>query len=96
VTTLLGFIVGIVFGLLQIWALYKYTVLVVSKGISAKCILLGVLQFIMPFAVLVGVALLRRQDILWAGVGMSSCLVIGALIIFIKNRYKRGRDNCNG
>lgn len=92
---MLGFLIGIVFGGLQLWTLHKFTFLVTHEGPSVKCILLGLLQLFIPFCVLVGVALLRRQDILWTGVGITAILFIGAIIIFMKNRKAKGRDNNN-
>ncbi len=90
---MIGFLIGIVFGGLQFWILRKFTVRVTSSGVDIKCMLLGMLQLIIPLVALLGVALLRRQDILWTGVGITSFLLIGALAIFIKNRKPKGRGN---
>jgi uncharacterized membrane protein len=92
---LLGFFIGIVFGGLQLWTLHKFTFLVTHAGLDIKCILLGLLQLFIPFCVILGVALLRRQDILWTGIGITAVLFVGALIIFLKNRKAKGRDNNN-
>lgn len=92
---MLGFLIGMAFGGLQLWTLQRFTFLVTHAGLGVKCILLGLLQLFIPFGALLGVALLRRQDILYTGIGITAVLFIGALIIYLKHRRAKGRDNNN-
>ncbi|NLA86461.1 MAG: hypothetical protein GX847_04095, partial [Clostridiales bacterium] len=54
----------------------------------------GFQQLMLPLIVLLAVAILRRQDLLWAGVGISGALVGGLLIRYILVRLirKDGED----
>lgn len=92
---LIGLIIGIVGGTLQFLLLSIFTKAITSGSLTTKNVLLGFLQFFMPIGVLVGVAFLRRQDLLLAGIGIISALIIGALTKFIINGRKGrgGGDN---
>lgn len=91
---LIGLAIGVVAGGFQFWLLSKFTKLISTGQINKKCIALGILQFFLPMGVLVGVAFILRQDILWAGVGITASLLIGAVTRFVLNTRKtRGRED---
>lgn len=87
-------IVGIIFGAIQLLLLIRFAAMLTSGMLNAKCILFGVLQFILPTVLLIGCALFRRQDLIWAATGMVASLLIGAIIKFaIGRRNLKGGDN---
>lgn len=94
---MIGFFVGIVAGAFQFWLLSKFTKAITSGSFSTKNVLFGLVQFFLPLGVLVGIAFLRRQDLLWAGIGIICSLIFGAIAkYFINTRKLRGREDNNG
>lgn len=85
---MLGFIIGGASGAAQFWMLSRFTQAITGGTFNTKAVLLGVAQFLIPLIVLLVCALLLRNDLLWAGVGMASALLGCALARFIKNRRK--------
>ncbi|MGI5970822.1 MAG: hypothetical protein ACOX7P_03745 [Oscillospiraceae bacterium] len=83
---MIGFIIGLAAGLLQFLLLSRFSSYVTRSGSGASAALLGILQLLIPFAVLLGMAFIRRQELLLAGIGMTSALLISAVIRFAKNR----------
>lgn len=83
---MIGFVVGLVSGAAQFWMLLKFTQAVTGGTLSVKTALFGAFQFLVPLAVLFGCALLIRDDLLWAGVGMSCSLLGSAVTRFIMKR----------
>ena len=91
---MIGLAIGIVAGGCQFWLLSKFTKLVSMGKLSPKCLALGLLQFFLPMGVLVGTAFIIRQDILWAGIGITASLLIGAVTKYVLNTRKlRGRED---
>jgi hypothetical protein len=91
---MLGLVIGIIAGGFQFWLLSKFTKRVTGGSLTASAVLVGLAQFLLPFAVLIGMAFLRRQDLIWAAVGVTGALIGGVLIKFIMTRYhKRERGN---
>jgi hypothetical protein len=91
---LVGLLIGIVAGAFQFWLLSKFTKLISAGHISAKSIALGLLQFFLPMGVLIGMAFIIRQDILWAGIGITASLLISAVTKYVLNTRKlRGRED---
>ncbi len=80
---MIGFAVGIAVGAFQFWLLTRFTKRVTSGGLTPHAVLLGFLQLLLPLIVLLAVAILRRQDLLWAGVGISGALIGGLFTRFI-------------
>lgn len=91
---LIGLGVGIVAGCLQFWLLSKFTKIVSSGSLKLKNVLVGLGQFFLPLIVLYGVALFRRHDLLWTGIGIIAALIAGAVIKYIvtTRNLRGGRD----
>lgn len=79
---MLGFIIGAISGLVQYWLLSKFTGNVTRGKASGKTVLFAITQFLLPFVVLVGVAFLLPDDLMFAAIGMASALIVGAVIKF--------------
>lgn len=91
---MIGLAVGLVAGGIQFWLLSKFTKHISAGQINKKSITLGLLQFFLPMGVLVGTAFIIRQQLLWAGIGITAALLLGAVISFILNKRKaRGRED---
>lgn len=94
---MIGLFIGIVAGAFQFWMLSIFTKAITSGLFSTKSVLFGLLQFFLPLGVLIGIAFIRRQDLLWAGIGITGSLIISAIAkYFINARKLRGRENNNG
>ncbi|MEL4107100.1 hypothetical protein AAFA46_09715 [Oscillospiraceae bacterium WX1] len=90
---MIGLLVGIIAGAIQLYMLMQFSAFI-SKGIMhGKALMFGALQFFMPMIVLLGVAVFRRQDLIWAAIGMSGILLVGAVVKFVI--YMRGRKENN-
>ena len=87
---MIGLLLGAVSGAAQFLLLSKFTRSVTGGNFDAKAALLGVLQFFIPVAVLTACALLFRDGLVWAGVGMAAVLVAGALFRFVSHNCKSG------
>lgn len=93
---MIGLFIGIAAGLIQFWLLSKFTKLITRGSMNPKCLLLGFSQFFLPMLVLIGVAFIRRQDLLLAAVGITATLVFGAITKNVINkRRSRGREDNN-
>ena len=93
---MIGLSIGVVSGVFQFWLLSKFTKGISTGTVNISYMLLGLVQFLLPIGVLVGVAFLRRQDILWAGVGITGALLISAFLKYVVGARKtRGRGNNN-
>jgi hypothetical protein len=94
---LIGLTVGILSGGVQFWLLARFTRMVTSGALRTLPVLLGLAQLLLPLSVLLAVAFLRRQDLLWTGTGIAGVLVFGGLIRFIVSTRKQegGGDNHN-
>ncbi len=79
---------GLAAGAVQFRMLSKFTRLVTGGGITPQAVLLAFAQLLLPLLVLLAVAFLRRQDLLFAGVGISGALLARALFKFILLRRK--------
>lgn len=86
--------IGIIFGTLQLLLLIRFATMLTDGILGTKGILFGILQFIIPAVVLIGCALLRRQDLIWAVIGMVAALLIGAIIKFVMRQHSlKGSDD---
>ncbi len=77
---MIGLAVGLFTGGLQFWLLSRFTKSVTGGAMTHATVLLGLLQLFLPFAVLAGIAFLRRQDLLWTGIGITGALLGGVLV----------------
>ena len=83
---LIGLIIGVVSGAVQFLMLGKFTGSVTEGSFSKKTALFATAQFLLPLAVLLGCALLFRESLLWAAIGMTVALVSCAVVrFFISN-----------
>ncbi len=91
---MIGFAVGVAAGAIQFWLLSKFTGHVTGGGLTPHAVLLGLLQLLLPLGVLIAVAFLWRQDLLFAGIGISGALMGGLLvrIILIRLKKKAGEE----
>jgi hypothetical protein len=88
---LAGFLIGAASGGAHFWLLSRFTRAVTGGGLSGRAALLGAAQFFLPLAVLLAVALLRRELLLTTGVGMAASLIGCAVVrFFIKRTRERG------
>ena len=93
---LIGLVLGIVSGAAQFVLLARFSKAVTgdgsdkesTNGFDRKAALIGVGQFFLPFAVLLGCALLLPDALLWAAIGMCATLCIFAVVRFVNT--KRG------
>ena len=92
---LIGLAVGIVSGGLQFLLLKNFTKRITGGSLTIRAILLGLLQFLLPLAVLVAIAFLRRQDLLLTGIGIIVALIAGAVVKYIVNARKKGESGDN-
>ena len=90
---MLGFLIGLVCGAAALHFMSRVTRAVV-RGDYMAMLLPFFLNIISILAGLLPVAFLLPSELLYAGIGMSVSLVLGALSIFIlRSRGAKGRDN---
>lgn len=91
----IGLVLGIAVGALQIFLLTKFL-----KGITEAAkpgensdsvntsayMISGFAQLLIPFAVLIAVAFIYRDALLWTGIGAGTSLIILGVIKFIVGR----------
>lgn len=93
---MIGLGVGIISGGIQFWLLTKFTTSITTGKLSGKSLLFGLLQFFLPMGVLVGMAFIKRSDLLWTAVGIVGTLIVCAVSKFVINaRRTRGREDKN-
>ena len=88
-----GLIIGAVAGAVQFIVLMKFTGAVTGGGFSYKGALYGFAQFLIPLAVLLLVALLRMDMLLYTGIGIIAALIAGAGIKYalaLRGKKRRG------
>ncbi len=84
---MLGFISGFVCGLIQFFLLRRFAHSVTSGGKPA--IGLGLLQLLLPAALLMGCAFFMPANLVWAATGIACPLIGGALIYFLVSTKRR-------
>lgn len=80
-----GFLIGFVCGAGELFLLSQ-VIKSVSAGQSLKTLALVFCKIVLFAAALVPVALFFQRELLWCGVGISSVLVVGAVIINVLMR----------
>jgi len=80
---MLGFIIGVASGAIQYFLLTKFTGSVTSGKLTNKAVLFGLVQFLLPFTVLVGIAFLLPDELMLAAIGMGGALLVSAIVRFI-------------
>ena len=80
---LLMIIIGAASGFAQFKMLSMFTKAVTGGAMNVKTVLLGVCQFFLPLAVLLGCALLFPDCLLWTAVGMAAALIGCSLTRFL-------------
>ena len=81
---MIGLAVGLASGALQYWLLSKFTARITRGTIDPGAVLYGLAQFLLPFGVLIGMAFIRRPDLIWTAVGITVVLIVGALVKFVR------------
>jgi hypothetical protein len=92
---MIGLAVGIAAGALQYWLLSKFTARITRGTVDSRAVLYGLAQFMLPLGVLIVVAFIRRQDLLWTAIGITGILIFGAVGKFVLKAFKavsRGED----
>jgi len=82
---MLGFIIGAISGAVQFWLLSKFTGAITRNKdkVKRRTILFALIQFLMPFAVLVVVAFLLPGYLMLTAIGMAAALVVSAIVRYI-------------
>ena len=85
---IIGLIIGIISGAAQFLILAKFTSIVTGNAQKKTSAFYAIIQFALPFAVLVGCALLIEGSLLWAAIGMTVTLMLCAFLRFILSNKK--------
>ncbi|PKM39794.1 MAG: hypothetical protein CVV04_08405 [Firmicutes bacterium HGW-Firmicutes-9] len=80
-----GLLIGLVCGAGELFLLTRLTKVLLA-GDMFKTFIYVLFKFLLIAAVLASVTIWFRSDLIWCGVGISSVLIIGAIIINIRNR----------
>ena len=83
---MIGFIIGVISGAIQFFLLTKFTGSVTRGKLTGKAVLFGLVQFLLPFAVLVSVVFLLPDELIHTAIGMATSLLASAIIKFIFTR----------
>ena len=91
---IVALVVGLLSGFIQLFLIIKFASMLTGGMMGMKCMLLGILQFVLPAVVLIGYALLWRENLIWVGTGMVAALIVGAIIKLVISKHKlKGSDN---
>ncbi|HML67142.1 MAG TPA: hypothetical protein PKA81_02000 [Clostridia bacterium] len=82
---MIGFLIGLVCGAGELFLLTR-VIKAVSAGRSLQTVALVFAKILLFAAALVPVALFFQRELLWCGIGISSVLVAGAVIINVLMR----------
>ncbi len=89
---MLGLILGLCCGVVQFIFLRRFVRSVSSGGKPA--VGLGILQLLLPAALLLGCAFFMPEDLVWAALGIVCPLILGSVVQFIRSgRNKAGSDH---
>ena len=80
-----GLLIGLVCGAGELFLLTRLTKVLLS-GDMFKAFIYILFKFLLIAAALASVTIWFRSDLIWCGVGISSVLIICAIIINIRNR----------
>jgi len=80
-----GLLIGLVCGAGELFLLTRLTKVLLA-GDMLKSFVYLLFKFLLIAAALASVTIWFRSDLIWCGVGISSVLIIGAIIINIRNR----------
>jgi K+ transporter len=93
----LGLLIGVVSGAVQFFLLARFTLSATSGKMGFSAVVYGLIQFFLPFAVLVLCAVFLRSDLIWAASGIAGTLIIASVVKFILERRSeksaKGGDN---
>ena len=83
-SVIIAVVVGIATGAVQFFLLYKFVTSVTGGKIGTKTLIFAVTQFLFPFAILVILAFMLPNNLIWAGIGIAASLITSAVLRFIK------------
>ncbi len=86
-------IIGAAAGLGHLFVLSRFTKMVTSGGFSVRTALFALGQFLLPLVVLLVIALINKNAILWAAAGMAAAMIAGSVIRFAVAGRKKGRED---
>jgi len=78
----IGILIGIAVGTVQFFLLYRFVTSVTGGKPGIKTLIFALTQFLFPFAVLVAIAFLLPDSLLWVGIGAAVSLISCAVIKF--------------
>lgn len=87
----IGFAIGLVCGAGELYLLTRLT-LALQGGHSMRTLGIVMLKLLLYACALTPVALFFRSDLIWCGVGISSVLIVGALVYNVLSRRKGKGD----
>jgi len=82
---MIGFGIGLVCGAVELFLLKRLT-LTLQQGKPLQTLGIILLKMLLYAGTLVPVALFLRDDLVWCGVGITSVLIIGAVVLNILSR----------
>ncbi|MPM88736.1 hypothetical protein SDC9_135840 [bioreactor metagenome] len=82
---MIGFLIGLVCGAGELFLLTR-VIKAVSAGRSLQTVAFVFAKILLFAAALVPVALFFQRELLWCGIGISSVLVVGAVVINVLMR----------
>lgn len=82
---MIGFGIGLVCGAVELFLLKRLT-LTLQQGKPLQTLGIILLKMLLYAGSLVPVALFFRNDLVWCGVGITSVLIIGAVVLNILSR----------
>ena len=92
-TMVVALLIGAASGFIQLFLIIQFATLVTAGKLGIKSILYGILQFILPAAILIGCAFLWPENLIWAGTGIVAALLVGTIIKLVFRRHKlKGND----
>jgi len=80
---IIGILIGIPTGAVQFFLLYKFVTSVTGGKFGSKTIIFALTQILFPFTVLVAVAFLLPDGLMWAGISMGAALICSAIVRFV-------------
>ena len=82
---MIGFLIGLICGAGELFLLTR-VIKAVSAGRSLQTVAFVFAKILLFAAALVPVALFFQRELLWCGIGISSVLVVGAVVINVLMR----------